>query len=105
MTITIIWMVSHNNEQPVFFTSEDRAKVYANELLEKKTNNFDGSEYLDGDSYLGVTGFYVNHENSPCLIAIGNLYTKEKINANNSIHWEKRRLMNPDLDLGLEVDK
>jgi hypothetical protein len=99
MTITIIWMVTHNNDHPSFFTSEDRAKTFANKLLKEKTNDFDGSKYLDGDSYLSVIGYYVNNEKSPAFIAVENLYTKEKINANNGEYWQYYgRFKSPDLD-------
>jgi hypothetical protein len=90
-------MVTHNNEQPIFFTSQKRAEDYAHEFLKKITNNYDGSKYIGIESYLSVIGFYLNDLNSPCLIAEDNLYKLEKINENNEIYMKSIRVNEPQM--------
>jgi len=81
-----IWMVQHENWQPVFFTNPTSALEYGKEEVAKVTNDYDGSKYIEPDAMLHITGFYINDKNSPCWILTDNLFNEELILKNNQLY-------------------
>lgn len=81
-----IWVVQHENLQPVIFSNPTTALEYGREQIAKRTHNYDGSSYIDRDAVLCIIGYYINDKDSPAFVLTSNLFNEELIVRNNSIY-------------------
>jgi hypothetical protein len=78
-----VWVVQHENYQPYLFSNHTSALEHARFIVSTATHDYDGSKWIDPDSYVGIVGYNLNDIQSPAFVLTENLFNKELILQNN----------------------
>jgi hypothetical protein len=81
-----VWLVQHENFQPIIFSNPTTALEYGREELAKRTNNYDGTRYIDPQASLCIVGYYINDIESPAFVLTSNLFNEELVLNNNQLY-------------------
>ena len=81
-----IWIVQHEDYQPYVFSNHTSALEHGRFIVSSVTHNYDGTKWIEPNSYLCIIGYNVNDIQSPAYILTENLFNAELIWKNNEAY-------------------